>query len=337
MAAEPLIELEPELASEAEVTVRALPRVGLVAILAVTLGIVLSIDAVVRGFFGTAKGSLAWIPYLGSVAEEAIGKVEQKIISELSGLEQDIDSALGHNIHRLESLVTQFLRNLEYMAVATIIIGGLLAGATATYVIGPLKKFVYGTIHKIEEEIRRIERELLRNGATVVKIVQHNIFPRIRGAEVSVQKILEHFIRPIRETAHEAEKIAVRTEKELKPLRRAVSKTGFLLALAGAIGQISVDAIKCTELGNLFKNRGGCSLWKDLGSLLGLFDIFLFANACAILEFLSPFVSDVAAPIVVALTDVGAGLCKGGVGAPGLLQGQKPDIPGVYTGTPGLP
>src|SRR5215472_15560461 len=97
--AEPVVDLAPELGPEVEVTARAAPRIGLVAILCVTLGIILSVEAVVRGFFGTVSGSVGWIPYLGSVIEKPIAKIEQKIVSMLSGLEQDVDKSLAHNIH----------------------------------------------------------------------------------------------------------------------------------------------------------------------------------------------------------------------------------------------
>jgi hypothetical protein len=211
------------------------------------------------------------------------------------------------------------------MAANIVLLGFLATGAFFHYLIHPLTRFVHGAIRKVEEEIRRIERHVIREGAKVTHVVVHEILPRLRGAEVTIRHVVQHLIRPIEQTAHEAEHIANRAEKRVRALERHFGKTAFLAALAGAIGGLAVEALRCSELGNLFKNRGKCNLWKDLGSLLGLFDILLFANACAIMDFLSPFVSEVAAPIVTALTDIGAGLCKGGIGAPPTLN-----VPQLY-------
>lgn len=335
--AEPAIDLAPELGPEVEVTARAAPRVGLIAILAVTLGIILSAEAVVRGLFGTISGAVGWIPFLGSVIEEPIHKIEQKIISMLAGLEQDIDKALAHNIHVFASLLDKLWHDLELMAATIVLLGALSTAAVFHYLIHPLERFVHASIRKVEEEIHRIERQTIKEGAKVTHVVVHNVFPRIKGAEVSVRRFFETAIRPVEETAKQAEKIAVRTEKRLKKLERNLGKTGFLVGLVAAVGQLAVDALQCTEFGNLFKNRGRCNLWKDLGSLLGLFDLLLFASACEILDFLSPFVSEVAAPIVTALTDVGAGLCQGGIGAPPTLPEHTlylPANPGVTLDLP---
>jgi hypothetical protein len=334
---EVLPELEPELEPEAVIIVRAVPEVGKIAILAVALGTILAVDAVVRAFFGTLTGSVGWIPYLGKVVEAPIHKIEQKVVSFLSGIEHDIDGALGHAIHQTAKLAEQLVKTLENTAVELILIGFLAAGFTANVLLPKLERFVRGAIRKVEEEIRRTERHVIKQGAHITRVTVHNIFPRIKGAEVAIQRVVEHELTPIRKTAHEAERIAVRTQKEVRSLRHRVSNKAILAAVGAAIGTVALDALRCVNFGNLFKKRG-CGLWNDLESLLGLFaDVLIFANVCAILDFLSPFVSDVAAPIVTALTDVGAGLCRGTIGPPPPLQVPPlslPKNPGVTLNLP---
>lgn len=111
----------------------------------------------------------------------------------------------------------------------------------------------------------------------------------------------------------------------------------FATAVAAALGLKSLSGFLCNEFRNIL-GRGCSGLWGGLDDLLGLFvDVLIFTNVCDILDFLSPLVSDIAAPVVTALSDVGAGLCKGGIGSPGALGGPQPTPPGFYTGTPGLP
>lgn len=337
MAVEPLVEVEPELGPEVEVVAKSVPQVGALAIFTVLLGILLAVDAICRAFFGTLTGAVGWIPYAGKVLSTPIDKIKNKVVDFLGRLVHEVETNIASHAHQFARLMEQFVRNLEYMAATFVLLGALVAGFTANVLLPKLERFVHTVIRKIEEEIRRVERITIQQGAHVTRVITHNVYPRIKGAEVSVQHVIEHQIKPLERLAREAEKTAVRAEKNISRLERHMGKKAWLALAVATLGQLAVDALRCTELGNLFKNRGRCNLWKDLGSLLGLFDVLIFLDVCAILEFLSPFVSDVAAPIVTTLTDIGAGLCKGGIGAPGLLQGQKPDIPGVYTGTPGLP
>lgn len=257
----------PELEPEAEVTIKALPQVGAVALLAVTLGIILAVDAIVRGFFGTIKGAVGWIPYLGHVVSAPIRSIEHKVVSFLGGLEADVDSMMAHHIHQLARLVELFWRTLERLAVYTMLVGALAAAATANYVVGPIERFIHGLIRKVEADIHYLERHL--HGATVVirKTITHVIMPQLKAATVSVPRYVHRELLTIREDALHAEKVA---QRALRSAHRAESKLAhkpFAKAVAVALAALGLDWLRCKS--NPFNNnKNACSLWRDLEGLL---------------------------------------------------------------------
>jgi predicted PurR-regulated permease PerM len=308
--AEPLVEFAPELGAEAEVVVEATPQIGMVAILCVALGMILAAEAICRAFFGTLKGAVGWIPYLGNLVETPIHKIEQKVISFLSGLEHDIDSSMGHHFHQFVHLLEKGLYVLEQTAAGLIILGALGTAAVFHYLIHPLVRWIHGVIRKVEEEIQHIERILQRAGAHVTRVIQHNVIPRLHGAEVTIKRIIEHDVRTIRETARDAEQIAVRAEKNVARLERHLGKKAFLAALTGAIGTLAVEALKCTNLGNLFKKHG-CNLWKYLEDLIGLgLSLLALESVCEFLPLIEAAFGAIAGPMVHLLTEVPLGSCE---------------------------
>lgn len=303
-------ELEPELGPEVEIVAKAVPNFGALAVLIVCAGIVLCVDAICRAFFGTLKGALGWIPYLGQVITSPIRSIEHKVVSFLAGVEHDIDAAIAHNIHVIARLADQLWHTLELLAANIVLLGALGTAAAVHFLIHPLEQWVRGVIHKIEEEIQHIERVFIRQGAHVTHVINHNVFTRIKGAEVSINRIIEHELKPIREIAHDAEEIAVRTEKKLKPLYRAISQTGFLALLVAALGDLAVNALKCSEFGNLFK-KWKCSLWNLLDSLLGLVvSALALESVCVWLKFLEDAFGALVGPVVHLLTEVPLGDCE---------------------------
>jgi hypothetical protein len=308
--AEPLVEFAPELGAETEVVVEATPQIGMVAILCVVLGMILAAEAICRAFFGTLKGAVGWIPYLGNLVETPLHKIEQKVISYLSGLEHDIDSSMGHHFHQAVQLLDKALYNLELLAANMILIGALGTAAVFHYLVHPLVRWIHGVIRKVEEEILHIERILQRAGAHVTRVIQHNVFPRLRGAEVTIKRIVEHDLRTIRRTAQEAEQIAKQAEKNVARLERHLGKKAFLAALTTAIGGLAVEALKCLNLGNLFKKHG-CNLWRYLEDLIGLgLSLLALESVCEFLPQIEGAFGAIAGPMVHLLNEVPLGKCE---------------------------
>lgn len=271
--AEPALELLPELEPEVEVTARALPRIGAVAILVVCLGIILAVDAIVRAFFGTVAGALGWIPYAGKVITSPVHKIEQKVVSFLSGLEHDIDAAIAHNIHVTARLLDHLWHSLEYMAANIVLLGALGTAAFFHYIVHPLEKWVRIQIRRVEEEIKHLEHGL--HGATVVirKTITHVIMPGIKAATVAVPRYIHRELLRIRRDAQHAEKLALHA---LRAARRAEGKFAskpFALAVGAALATLGLDWLRCKS--NPFNNnKNACSLWNDLLGLLGGAAIF---------------------------------------------------------------
>lgn len=330
-------ELEPELGPEVEVAAEALPQVGAIAVIAVTMGIVICVDAICRAFFGTLSGAFGWIPYLGRVISSPIKAIEHKVTSFLGGQEKDLDRAMAQRIHTLARLLDQLWHNLELLAANIILLGALATAGAVHYLIHPLERWVRGVIRKVEEEIHQLERGL--HGATVVirKTITHVIYPQIRGAVVAVPRYIHRDLLTIRKEALHAEHTATRALRKVESIPFPKHAKTWPAAVALALPALGLDWLRCNS--NPFKNNpNACGLWNDLKSLLGLLaDVVLFANVCAFLEFASPFVSAAADVVIPALTDVGAGLCRGSIGPPPPLPAVTlalPPNPGVTLSLP---
>lgn len=115
-----------------------------------------------------------------------------------------------------------------------------------------------------------------------------------------------------------------------------------LEALLGAAGMAAVMANalglpnwRCITRGNLGRvSRALCGLPGNfLNDLLGLIaDFFILENVCTVIPYLETAASDVGVPLVTLLTDVGAGLCQGSIGAAKPLPGPQATAPPLYTG-----
>lgn len=265
--AEPALELAPELGPEVEVAARALPRIGAVAILVVCLGIILAVDAIVRAFFGTLKGAVGWIPYLGDVVQTPIKAIEHKVVSFLSGLEADIDSALAHNIHMTARLLDRLWHDLEFMAANIVLLGALGTAAFFHYVVHRVERWVHGLIRKVEAEIHHLEHSL--HGATVVirKTITHVIMPGIRAATYAVPRYVHRELLRIRRDAQHAEKVATHALRAARKAEGKFASKPFALAVSAALATLGLDWLRCKS--NPFhKNKHACNLWGDLAGLL---------------------------------------------------------------------
>lgn len=307
--AEPLIELEPELGPEVEVAARAAPRVGVVAILAVTLGIILSVEAVVRGFFGTVSGAVGWIPYLGSVVEQPIKKIEQKIVSMLSGLEQDIDKALAHNIHVTAALLDKLWHSLELMAANIVLLGALGTAAFFHYIVHPLERWIHGKVREIENEIKSITHAILHEAAKIEHAIEHWLNPRIKAAIVAVPKYIHRDLLKLRKDVNKAQKTATQALTEVESIPFPEGVTTWAAAVAVALPALGLDWLNCKS--NPFnRNPNACNLWSVLKDLLGLLgDLAAFSAMCEIIPFMLGTFETIATPIVQGITELTRRLC----------------------------
>ena len=310
--------IDPEAAAEADVVIRAAPQVGMIAILAVALGMILAVDAVCRAFFGTLKGAVGWIPFAGNVVTSPISKIEQKVISYLSGLEQDIDSAMGHAVHNLATLINQLWHALEESTVMAALWPQYLVQAIWSIGLKSAVRWIKKELRVLERKVQHAGTRVIKIEKTVTRVVIRTTVKNSKRITVAVPKYVHRELLEIRHEARHAAKlanIAIRkAESSLVPQSAKTWPEAVAMALPAlglAIPKLALDAIKCTQFQNLFKNRG-CSLWKDLEDILGLLaDALIFDAMCHVLPLLNKAFEDIATPFVRALVDATKKLCPG--------------------------
>jgi hypothetical protein len=232
--------------------------------------------------------------------------------------------SLWHQIEAQASLMAQF--------------GEMVGGQI--YSVSGLRSLVHDLEQKwrgIEPQLKHLEKEYHGIEARIGQFergieldLRKVILPRIKVAERELEHIGDVVIPDIRDIALGAEHDLSALKKWITDNIPLIGTTALVGAVTWALGRIGLGGLRCNSLLNSLKNRG-CGLWNGLEDLLGLFvDVAIFTNVCHILDFISPYVSDVAAPVVVALTDVGAGICKGSIGAP-------PPLPPVSLNLPANP
>jgi hypothetical protein len=303
-------ELEPELEPEEEVTIRAAPRVGMLAIFTVCLGIILSVQAIVQGFFGSVNSTVGWIPFAGKVITQPIHKIEQKIVSFLSGLERDLDSGIAHNFHQLARLMDKLVDDLEQAAVAIILLGALATGAVVTYAIPALVRLV----HKIEKEVEHVVKPAVERVTKIERVTKHiyvhEVYPKVRVIEHRVENMLRHDLKRLRADSENAIRKAEKAEKLAEKAEHVVATKAFEAAVAASLAKLGLDALRCSNLGNLFKSKG-CSLWGDLENLLGLAAAALaLESVCDFLPLVEDAFGAVIGPVVALLNQVPLGSCE---------------------------
>jgi ElaB/YqjD/DUF883 family membrane-anchored ribosome-binding protein len=157
--------------------------------------------------------------------------------------------------------------------------------------------------------------------------VAQGVYPRLRALEHDVTKTIPKELKRTREIAKAAEAEAAKAWDLVKTHPWEVATAAFAGAVAIALDTLGATGIKCNAFRNLFGNRG-CGLWNGLEEMLGLLvDTALLLNICNLIGPLEAVVSDVATPVVVTLTDIGAGLCSGGIGAPDNLAVPHLSLP----------
>lgn len=271
-------------------------------------------------------------------------------------IEHAINSAIGSAVHTAQEVVGVAWHHLARYTdrVWNSIVTGQSVNATAAKVAevhaGAITKLgsrlnhfqTYQATHAarvgtLERELKGIEGEIKTLKREVGKGIGHDLRIHIKALEREVDNINTQTVPSLRAKDGTLTGELSNLYDWAKGKASLLGVGTFAFAVAAAIGLNAWNMIRCAGFGNFWNNRK-CGLWSDLESLLGLFaDTFLLTNICDLLPFLETAVSDVADPIVVTLTDVGAGLCSGGIGPAPILQVPAlslPANPGVTLNLP---
>lgn len=332
--AEPL----PPISPAQIVTLRAMAMtLTKVSLAVVAIGVVACVDALCRAFFGTAEGVVGWIPFANSVLSRPIHKIEQKVSNFLGGLEEHIDANVGFYIHALAINVGRLADGSAEAGWTLWLLGKTLGATRAAIHALPSTGSV---VNKITH-VTKIERVVVQKVTTVGKIAAH-AYTGVSFAEV---KALAG------EIGHVVEWDIPRLWKRTRTIQNEWARAWkWIRSHPFAIPAAVATALTMAALRRAGLNWIRCSNWKRLGSsvcrmpnhlisdLLALVvDFALLTNICQVIPWLEDAFSATAAPLVTALTGVGAGLCDPSYGPPELLPKPSLYLPDFTPATLYLP
>ena len=303
---------------------------GMLCILIVVYGMVLGIDAIVRGLFGTVSGAVGWIPYLGKVIESPIRSIEKKVVSFLVGLERDIDKAIGYSWHNLASTASHLWHLMVGQSVLLWHALKFLSGVPTLHELLHVERWLHHELKVAEAQAEHAIEHAVRHDAKALRSVAHGVYPRLRSLEHEIEHVIPRELKHTRTLAKEAEAEAARAWDVIRAHPWTAVTTAFVGAVAIALERLGLGGLRCSALGNALNNRG-CGFWSALEDLLGLLvDAVLIVDLCALLPELEKLFAEVEAPLVSLIASAADAACAqppGGwveLGAPAL------SLPTVY-------
>jgi hypothetical protein len=319
----------------------ALVGIGVLVLVLWVLATALAI-AVVMGYI---SGALSGLPFPLDKLAGPVKALAQVITSACGKLETGIDHLIGAAWHQLarymDSLWHQIEAQASLMAQFGEMVGGQIYSVSGLRaLVHRLEKAYVGIEHGIKtltREFHGIEHRVKVLEHDIAKGIGNDIRAQVRGLEREVHGIEKGVIPELRQGIKTAEGEVTQLENFIKAIPGTKYLTWATAIVAAGLGSALFNFFKCPTFLNKTLGRQ-CGFWNGLEDLFGLFiDTLLLANVCEILPFLETAVSDVADPIVIALTDVGAGLCSGGIGAAPALNVPAlslPANPGVTLNLP---
>lgn len=275
------------------------------------------------------------VPVVGGYIAGAVDSVAQTISWAAGKLESGVDKAIGAAWHlcaryldhlwshlvassgvlvHLAQLVSRLIHSLAH-------IRALIHHATGAIAhVVPRVKTLEREWHGIEHRVKTLERQIARG-------IGHDLRIHVKALERELGRVEHRVIPSIRSIADTAESEVTALRKWVEDHTLEAGTAAFAGAVVWALGRLGLGGLRCNSLLNSM-NKRGCGLWNGIEDLLGLFvDTLLLTNVCTLVPVLESAVSTVADPLVIALTDVGAGLCSGGIGPAPALQVPALSLP----------
>lgn len=320
----------------------AVPELVPLAALLFAAALTLVAVAIIKGLFRPLTG----LPLgIGSVIGGLLDTATQALTNFVGLAVQGAEKIVGLSFHEMARLVdwigSEIVKHAVVLEQLATLVGRQLYSVTGLRaLVNDLTRTWHGIeqgvrtltkeYHGIEGRLRTLERDLAKG-------IGHDLRVSIRALDKELAHVENSTIPAIRE----AEQSAAASIDNLYAWARGkaalIGVGTFAYAISVAIGVNAWKMIRCAGFGNFWNTRK-CGLWSDLEGLLALFaDTFLLTNICDLLPFLETAVSDVADPLVVGLTDIGAGLCSGGIGPAPILAVPAlslPANPGVTLNLP---
>lgn len=328
----------PELEPVAELTLkRLILPLGTLLVFSVTYGLSRAAQQVARAFFGTLDGAVGWIPWVGDVLTAPINRVAQKINSVLSKAAMGSERQIGDALHQFAALI--------HALGSAIHNAPLLAYALAKYVTTLLSiqqwhKFynsLVGTDRATLGRIKAQERTTHAQVKAVAQTAKVATHAQTRAAAIPGEVAHDWNIPALRARTRANEDSLTRLWRWAKAHAVEVTTDAAVATVALALPRLGADWIRCRTAKDIFGRRG-CSFFSDLEKLLGIVgEALLLTNICAVIPWVEEAFSVVAAPLIAALTTVGAGLCGKDSAPPELLPVATLYLPAQTDATLYLP
>ena len=321
----------------------AFPLVAIDVLLVVlwTIACVLAIVLIMNKLASVIAG----IPGVGGWAANGVKSMAQAITNACGHLMSGIEGMVGAGLHLfadyLHGMLSQFVAHAALIAHLAELVGKQIYSVTGLRaLVHRLEKVWHGIeagVRTLTREWHGIERRVKAIERSIAKGIGHDLRITVKALDRELHTVVEPEIRAI-ERADATAAAAIDNLYEWAKGKASLLGIGtFAYAISVALGIEAWNLLRCSVFKNFWNSRG-CGLWSGLEDLLGLFvDTILLTNICELIPLMEAAISDVADPIVITLTDVGAGLCSGGIGAPPTLQVPALSLPAAPGVTLNLP
>lgn len=303
----------------------------------VALGLCIIAIYVVRALFGAAGSSLGWIPWVGSSIKGTLHSIEQKLTNELAKVVSGLDGAIAWQWHKLAQISAWIGDEIKQNAAALL----SLAGVIVNPLLIPAWRALWNQLHVRVNALPHIAEGIAHDATKGIAGELHTLerwtLPRVKTLEREIEHTIPRDIAGLRSRAKALEGEYAKLYRLIKAQVGKWDLTLFAGAVAVALARLGLSWIRCENVKTA--GRALCGLPQNLlGDFLALLaDFFIVANICQVIPWLEEGFSVVAAPLVSALTAVGAGLCDPGASPPELLPETTLYLPASTAVTLSLP
>lgn len=329
----------------------ALPALGIpilvIALWGIALGLVVAVLYLSHILTWLLSNTVGRLPGIGGVIEGIAKSLEATITSTLGNAISGIDKQIAFWWHTLGDIVSWTYHEIRSQASLLETIASVMVGAGGV-------RLIYNGIHSVSRLVHSIAHTAataLHKAVALEHALEHPdrgllgkalhtalspLTARIGALEKwiagtggtiagDINNVIEPDIAALKQRATQLENQAIRVYQDAAGVWHAVNVDAIAAAMVLALPALGWQWLRCNSLAGANSARG-CGLWSGLDDILGLLvDTALLASACQIIAPLETVISDVAVPVVDALTGIGAGLCQDSIGAPAPLP-----IPRLY-------
>jgi hypothetical protein len=272
-----MVQLGPELAPEAGVSMLALASLASLTAFLIARGLVGIAVPLVEALFWPFKKLAGGIPFVGSTLKYPFTKVEQNIIHVLAVAANKLDQLIAHSWHDFSRLVRFLGREIEGLALEIYHHATIISGLVS---LPQLVRYAKALLHPIRF-VQTIEAKLLRAERFAVAHIRHmvlgNVYPRLRVAEGDLAHAIELDIPRLRARTRAIER---RLEREWKWVRSRpwlIASAAMTATVAVCLRRLGLGWLRCRNVSKVGRRLCGfpAGLLDDLLGLAFAFGVLV--------------------------------------------------------------